>query len=383
MNRKVVFWSSVEAAMFMRAVVDSICAEGVQATHRSVISSSTYKKASTRFQRIVLRLRMYIEYPIRLAWVCVVDREPRIYIVTTNTFFAPLIALLLSKKNQIVIHLVWDLYPDALFESNGRASRNWITRCIEGVVQQILCRVAANVFLGQRLLAHAKERFKEVPRAHIIPVGADAGIFSDSPPCFVRLEKKVDILYCGNLGTMHDTTTVLDALQSADSYSVLLQNFTLSFNASGPLYEIFKKKVGDINSVFAKNINLGSGLDDVKWTCRMKQAHVALVMMKPGSEKVVMPSKTYSALAAGQAILAICSKDSDLARLVIKEDCGWVVTPGQHDELWVALNEIATRRDVLQTKRENAFRAGHVKYSDVVVARDWVKLVNSLSISSV
>jgi colanic acid biosynthesis glycosyl transferase WcaI len=379
MNRKVVFWASVEPAMFLRAVVDSICAEGVQATHRYVISSSAYKEASTPLQRIVLRFRMYIEYPVRLAWVCVFDREPRIYIVTTNTFFAPLIASLLSRKNQFVIHLVWDLYPDALFESNGHIGSDWISRCIEGVVQQILTRVAANVFIGQRLLAHAKNRFIDVPKAHIIPVGADAGIFVDSPPCLVRHEKQVDILYCGNLGAMHDTTTVLDALQSADSYSELLPFFTLTFNASGPLYEVFKNKIGDINSVLAKNINLGSGLVDVEWTCRMKQAHVALVMMKPGSEKVVMPSKTYSALAAGQAILAICPEDSDLAQLVIKEDCGWVVTPGRQEELWDALNEIATRRDVLQTKRENAYRAGHFKYSDVVVAREWVKLVNALT----
>lgn len=379
MTRKVIFWSSVDAAMFMRATVDSICATGVQAEHRFAISGTAYRKASTPWERIVLRLRMYIEYPIRLAWACAIDREPRICVVTTNTFFAPWVALLFSRRHQLVIHLVWDLFPDALIEGNNRAHSDWIASRIAGVVQQIFSGVAANVFLGRRLLEHAKSRFREVPRAHIIPVGADARVFANFPPRLVGLDMPVDILYCGNLGSMHDTKTVLNALQSPMGCTEQQLGFSLHFHASGPLYAAFKKQVQEIDCVAARNTLLASTLSDVEWTQRMKQAHVALVTMKPGSEKVVMPSKTYSALAAGQAILAICPSDSDLARLVREENCGWVVTPGCPAELWDALTAIASDRNLLQTKRENAYRAGQSKYSDKVVAREWVKLINDLS----
>jgi hypothetical protein len=152
----------------------------------------------------------------------------------------------------------------------------------------------------------------------------------------------------------------------------------LHFHASGPLYPAFKKQVQEIEGIAAKNTQFGTSLSNLNWTRRMKQAHVALVTMKRGSEKVVMPSKTYAALAAGQAILAICPGDSDLAMLVREENCGWVVHPGCAAELWDAITEMTTNRKLLQTKRENAYWAGHHKYSNKAIAGEWIKLINDL-----
>jgi glycosyltransferase involved in cell wall biosynthesis len=375
--KKVIFWSSVDAAMFMRATVDSISASGVQAEHRFVISANAYRKAVTPWQRIILRLRMYIEYPIRLAWDCAVDREPRICIVTTNTFFAPWIALLFSQRHQLVIHLVWDLFPDAIIEGNNR-NYGWINKGIAKVVQKIFIGAAANVFLGQRLLEHAKSKFSELPRAHIIPVGANARVFSNFPPPLVGLDTTVEILYCGNLGSMHDMNTVIGALHSQMDRGEDQLGFRLRFHASGAGYALFKKQVEEIGGVVARNTYLGNPLDDMEWTRCMKQAHVALITMKAGSEKVVMPSKTYSALAAGQAILGICPQDSDLARLIIEENCGWVVTPGSIIELCNAFSEIASDRNLLNGKRKEAYRAGQFKFSDSSIGQQWVKLIEHL-----
>jgi glycosyltransferase involved in cell wall biosynthesis len=99
-----------------------------------------------------------------------------------------------------------------------------------------------------------------------------------------------------------------------------------------------------------------------------------LVTVKPGAERLVMPSKAYSALVAGQALLAICRSDSDLAELVGRHDCGWVVEPGDAEGLRSALHAIATNPEDLQRKRENAFRAGHERYDAAVIARDWTAL---------
>jgi hypothetical protein len=378
MIKKVIFWSSVDAAMFMQATVDSICALGVQAQHNFIISSTAYRNAATPWKRTVLRLRMYIEYPIRLAWACAIDREPRIYIVTTNTFFAPWVALLFSRRNQLVIHLVWDLFPDALIEGNNRVLSVLLARPIAAVVQKIFIGVAANVFLGQRLLENAKSRFHELPKAYIIPVGSDARVFANFPPRLIALDTTVEILYCGNLGSMHDTQTVLDALQLPIGSAEQQLGFFLHFHASGPSYALFKQQVQSIDSVIAKTTCFEHPLGDEEWIRRMKQAPVALITMKPGSEKVVMPSKTYSALAAGQAILAICPHDSDLARLVREENCGWVVNPGSPKDLWRAFSEISLDRNLLQNKRKEAYRAGQSKFSDWAVGRQWVKLINDL-----
>ena len=43
----------------------------------------------------------------------------------------------------------------------------------------------------------------------------------------------------------------------------------------------------------------------------MQSSQIALVTMSEGSQEVA-PSKTYSAMMAGQAILAVAPEDSDL-----------------------------------------------------------------------
>ena len=93
---------------------------------------------------------------------------------------------------------------------------------------------------------------------------------------------------------------------------------------------------------------------------------------------VVLPSKTFSALAAGQAILAICPKDSDLADLVLKYDCGWVVAPGDVKSLRLQIQNIVTNRNELLSKRSNAYKVGQGMYSSYTVADKWVALGESL-----
>lgn len=374
MSKTVVFWSSVEGAAFMTSIIDAIRAEGIDVSQRFFISSESYRNSSTVWGRIILRIQMYILYPISLIWACLVERKPRIYVVTTNTFFAPLIATLFSGKNQIVIHLVWDLFPDALLVGKNKSTNKHIIKLIEIIVKKTLNRATANVFLGQRLLKHAESRFINIPNPYVIPVGASVEVFADSPPQNINNNIPIDLLYCGNLGAMHDTATLYETLKKNKEFKL-----TITFNANGIEFFSLKNKLSLIDTEMTSKIKMQSMLNNTEWVKRMKSAHVALVTMKSGSEKVVMPSKTYSALAAGQAILAICPENSDLAQLVKEENCGWVVSPGDVEMLLNVFNEMTNNHDALHTMRENSFRVAHSKYSTNSIAKEWVKLFNTIN----
>ncbi|HTP42159.1 MAG TPA: sugar transferase, partial [Nitrospiria bacterium] len=55
--------------------------------------------------------------------------------------------------------------------------------------------------------------------------------------------------------------------------------------------------------------------------------HVHLVTLQPGLEGVIVPSKLYSALAAGRPVIFIGPPSSDAARIVEKAGCGFVIAP--------------------------------------------------------
>ena len=110
----------------------------------------------------------------------------------------------------------------------------------------------------------------------------------------------------------------------------------------------------------------------------MVESHVALITVSLGADKVVMPSKTYSALLAGQAILAIAPPDSDLADLVRQHGCGWVVAPGDVAGLRAVLENIAADHADVQAKRERAFVAGHRYYDMKPITAQWEELIGKL-----
>lgn len=368
---KVVFWSSVDASLVLGALVKEINDQGVIAEHRFVISAESSRNRKSTLGRAILRIRMYIEYPIRLILECIFHRRPRIYVVTTNTFFAPLIAIAFSKSNQKVIHLVWDLYPDLLVDGDMDRLNNPVISVLSKLVRLIFSRAAANVFLGERLLCYAQSRFPVISNAHVIPVGGDDGLFMESQFSTIAANKPVDILYCGNLGAMHDIDTLLGAL---DSEIMLQAKFKLSFNASGLNYAALRGELKKKKNYPFVNISLEAPLANAAWRDRMLEAQVALITLKPNAEKFVMPSKLYSALVSGQAILAVCTYDSDLAILIDENDCGWIVEPGEPDQLRDAILEITKNPGLLSIKRQNALKAGREKYSAQVIAGEWVRL---------
>lgn len=91
-----------------------------------------------------------------------------------------------------------------------------------------------------------------------------------------------------------------------------------------------------------------------------------------------MPSKTYSALAAGQAVLAICPRASDLADTVLAHDCGWVVESGDCAGFRRVLEELSRDPGEVLRRRRNAWRAGHEIYDQPVLAKQWITVLTSV-----
>jgi glycosyltransferase involved in cell wall biosynthesis len=90
-----------------------------------------------------------------------------------------------------------------------------------------------------------------------------------------------------------------------------------------------------------------------------------------------MPSKTYSALAAGQAVLAICPRNSDLADTVLAHDCGWVVEPGNSAGLREVFRQVVAEPEEVLRKRRKAWQAGQEVYDQRILARQWTGVLES------
>jgi colanic acid biosynthesis glycosyl transferase WcaI len=362
-------YNSVGGAAFFQRLLQEWKNTGATVIPYQVISESAYRAPRGMLGRIALRWRMYPDY----AWLCwrsarLGRAQSPVRIVTTNPFFTPALVARATRGRGTTINLLYDLYPEALVQTGKIAPDSWLARRCAAVTRFALRECAATVFLGDRLRAHAEAAHGPARRAVVIPVGADGAPFKDSPPELLPAGVRPQILYSGLLGRMHDTDTLAAWWTEAGTSGV-----KWTFRASGAGYARLRQTTG-----LRAEVTWGEALPEAAWQQTMKQAQVALVTIAPGAERVVMPSKTYSALVAGQAILAICRRASDLADLVFRHDCGWVVEPGDLAGLSRAIDCIARNPGELWAKRRNAFAAGHRWYDTGTVAETWMKLFAEL-----
>jgi glycosyltransferase involved in cell wall biosynthesis len=383
---KVNFWSSTEYSGFMAGLIRELNARGHAAKQSFAISEASYRSAKSPFARLLLRFRQYIAYPFFL--VCSLGRacfssakkngSRDFMVVSTNTFYAPLIATFFHRR---VVHLVYDLFPEAMIHSGKWKEGSLKVSCIRFLVKHTLQRAKSNVFLGSRLKDYVESIHGEIPNATIIAIGADQSLFPVSPSqrsAEVELSRSQQLLYCGNFGNMHESDTLLGYWAKCAEDSIYEAMPRFKFSCSGPKRASLATAVSKLPTAIQEKVYFGDGLGQAEWITAMQSAEIALVTMSPGAETVVMPSKTYSAMMAGQAILAIAPEDSDLVDLIKKAECGWWVEPGDVDGLEKAIQAISDDPKELMACRERAYQYAQAHYGQADLAKEWAALFEQL-----
>ncbi len=411
---------------------------GSAAAQRFAVTEAEYRQARGTLARLRMRWRCYVGYPLQLRRRIRCEAAPQALVVCTNTFYAPWVAMRAARKRGIpVVHWMFDLFPDVLVLAGklkpGSLAERWLRRWVRAMFDG----AAANVFLGRRLLAYTEAQFGPIPRSVVIAVGCDAQPFAgrepqdrrpepgnsegvtaknaestkdrgrsllsgdqgndagggaDTPSTELRhggdkprpttteegrkitgLETRATrLLYCGNFGRMHDVDTLTHALRGG-----VPAGLRLDFRGNGAGFQALATAVRELG--LGEGVRLGGNLPEAEWLDAMAAADVALVTMKPGAEGLVMPSKTYSAMAAGQAVLAVCPRESDLADLILAHDCGWVIEPGNAAGLRALLESLPSQADEVLRKRKNAWRAGQEVYDQRVLAERWSEVLRGFA----
>jgi glycosyltransferase involved in cell wall biosynthesis len=361
---------------------------GLPAEQCYQISEVSYRSAKSAPARLSLRFRQYVVYPAQLIAALAaqglrvksrkLDEGGDVCVVSTNTFYAPLLATYLHPN---VVHLVYDLFPEAMIHSGKWTEGTLRVKVVRWITKQTLKRAKTNVFLGQRLKEYVESIHGQVENAAIIPIGADQALFSESPVERRSLnpQSSPTVLYCGNFGNMHDSATLFGYWKRSDEQGDSLQ---WAFHCSGPKRVELEAVLSELPVDVKQQIHLGGGLDQAAWIAAMESADVGLVTMVPGSETVVMPSKTYSAMMAGQAILAIAPEDSDLIDLIKVADCGWFVEPGDVDGLDRVVEAICTDPEGLLEKRQNAYLYAQAHLGQDTLVNDWMSALRDTATAS-
>lgn len=351
---------------------------------------------SKGLKKVLLRFNMYISYPLLLILKSMLAPGQSVFIVSSNTFYAPLVVRLFSFGRVKIINLIYDLFPDAI-EMSGKLKQNsWSARAIGKLIKATLKLSHATIYLGDFLAAHANKRWWKPSLYKRIDISADYSLFDSV--LSVPDNSPIVLHYGGQLGHLHDATALIQSLKSIEDINQM-GKVSCNFYVSGAQAAYIEQELG------STSVKVKTAIASHEWRKDIRNFHVGLVSLTPGGAAVCLPSKTYSMMGGGLAIIAICPQWSDLAHLIIDLEAGWVINNSpyntrdeietqpdymkalfekrDYDDIAHEFKELVQRiiatPDLIHKKRKNAFHGVRNKFGIELLAADWRHVIEEVT----
>jgi len=167
---------------------------------------------------------------------------------------------------------------------------------------------------------------------------------------------KLTVMYSGNIGQRHDIGTIMNAAR------ILKGQNSVHFMIIG---DGAKKKLVDEAKSRCEldNLTVLAFQPEDVLASSLPTADLAVVSLEKGCEDGMVPSKTYYAMAAGSALIGLCENDSEVAHIIDRHQCGFVVSPGDTEAMVNGILDMLNDEAKLNFYRTNSRRAAEKFYS--------------------
>jgi glycosyltransferase involved in cell wall biosynthesis len=322
--------------------------------------------------------RLWLSASLTLRFAAAIAEEMRQgepVLVVTNPPSLPWIVAALARAREAKAYLlVHDVYPDVLVPTGITRTGSPLYRTLDFLQRRAWPRFQGLVVLGRDMQARLARKCPAIAgRMTIIPNWGDGEAVRCLPragnPLRARLgwENNFVVQFSGNLGRTHGVEDLL-ALAASLRGEERIKFFVYGWGAGRAKIE------AAIASGEAPNLALLPPCEREELGVYLNACDLFLMPFKPGMEGISVPSRLYNVLAAGNPVLAVAHLESELARVVSEEDCGWVVAPGDVAAMAERVREAAAAPERLEAMRARARGAAEEKYSRARVVRDFARL---------
>jgi glycosyltransferase involved in cell wall biosynthesis len=265
--------------------------------------------------------------------------------------------------------IIWDIFPDHLVEMGWLGGSNPVVKAWAGLNRRALLGAEVVITLSEGMAETIRRGLGEgaaACRIDVIPSWADTDLvrpLEKSSNAFAISQDQTDkttVMYAGNMGASHDLATIVAA--AADLRDD--ERLRFMFVGGGFGREKLEKSAAAIG---LGNVTFSDWVPWADVPVMLAAADIAVVAQTSRNADLSLPSKTYNAMAAGSAILAITPAGSDLARLVRDHGAGEVCDPGDVAGAVRAIRRLADDPARLRGARESARASAEAHFSAPVI----------------
>ena len=287
------------------------------------------------------RLMTWGRFTLRALATMLLGRATPMLIVTNPPLvmlLAPLARWLRGRRYTL---LIYDIYPDVAERTgqckpNGLAARLW-RRLSRRAMLKAERVITLGDYMAETLRGHLREG--DSLAIDVIPNWADPDEvrpIARQDNSFARqhgLVGKFVVTYSGAFGATHDIDSIVlaaERLGDCDDIQFMLIG-------GGTRRQAVEQLVAEKQ---LRNLKLLPFQPRDALPLVLAASDCAIVTLGEGYEGISVPSKTYFALAAGTALLAVCGRRTELAELANVRNCGIHVPPRNPEALEAAIRQL-------------------------------------------
>ncbi len=286
------------------------------------------------------------------------------------------ISILIAKiKGAKSVYNVQEIYPDLLI-SQGNIKSSLIINLLKRFERFIYNNSSAVTTIDEVFYSQIKPRIIDSNKLHIIPNFVDTDLFKPIesnlilPSIFDILNKKIKLLYAGNIGFFQDWEPILYAANE-------LMNEDIEFWIIGE--GVQKKDLED--SVKIK------GLTNIKIYPYQKRSYmpainnfadIHFILINKEMEQEGFPSKVYTIMACAKPMIVVTGEKTPLFNFLSKKCCSELITKDRNQQFVSSIRNLANDKYLRSELGNNGFKHIKESYSKEVVIAKYVNLLNSI-----
>lgn len=319
----------------------------------------------------------YFSVSFLFSWRQLFVPTKRLIVAVTNPAIFPILAAIVATiRNQKLIIIVHDVYPEIVAALGYLRPDSLLYSLWKRVDAWAHSKADAVVVLGRDMedqlrtrLGYAK--YVSIPNwSDVPPVHRSDNLLLKKQQ---QLKNKFVVLYSGNLGLFHPIECILNAARIMSNLGCNQIHFL--FIGGGGKLPIAKEMAGDYRLT---NVSFLPYQPKELLPHSLGLADVGIVSLSEGVSGLAVPSKLYGLLSAGKPIVANVPPDSEVALVIDEETCGIHCGPNDSEALAAAVIRYFEHPDLLSLHGNNARVAAKAKYSLDVVTDKYDKLFGSV-----
>lgn len=286
------------------------------------------------------------------------------------------ISLLIAKiKGAKAIYNVQEIYPDLLI-NQGNLRSSLIINLLKKFEKFIYNNSDSVVTIDNIFYSSIFPRFRDSKKLQIIPNFVDTELYKPLknlhllPEIFGEDNKKIKILYAGNIGFFQDWGPVLFAAKELSS-----ENIEFWIIGEGVQKGYLEKEVRDnkLNNVRIFPYQKRELIPIIN-----NYADIHFIAINKEMEQEGFPSKVYTIMACAKPMIVITGEKTPLYNFLKGKNCTELITHNRNVNFTNAIRKLSNDEKLRTGLGLNGYKEIINNYSKEVIVKKYANLLNSL-----